>query len=547
MSNLYRITALIGLLLLGMVSTAYSATFTVTTTEDTFDGKCNSHCSLREAIQAANETSGGDVIYVPAGTYRLTRTGSKENANNRGDLDVRGSVAIAGEGREKTIIDGIAKDRVLHIQSGDVQITNLTIQNGELIESNGYGAGVYVEENAKVTLSGVIIQKNNELSNGGSTSGFGGGGGIFSFGDLTIKDSSILNNVASHGGGGIGIQKSFASKSAPTLQLIRVNVKDNYTNYFGGGVLAMHANVSVDTSNIESNKVADGSGAANGGGIYSYDVARDQPFATNAYVNIRDSSIRFNVANRDGGGIYCENKTCSINRCVIEANQVYGESSMGGGIYGDNLNVQSSSITSNGAEGMGGGVVLNGDDGDSSVMTNVTISNNSAITGGAIVFFSGDTQFNMVTIANNHAQQRAGGIFMRVGAQTEITNSIVAYNTVSTGTLNCEESGPINSFGFNIADDQSCNFVDSTDLITDPQLLPLTHAGNNATWVHPLAATSPAIDSGDLLECPTFDQVGHPRPFGSSCDRGAYEWIKSGVRNPGDILNPNENDMRTVF
>jgi hypothetical protein len=199
---------------------------------------------------------------------------------------------------------------------------------------------------------------------------------------------------------------------------------------------------------------------------------------------------------------------------------------MGGGIYGDNLNVQSSSITSNGAEGIGGGVVLNGDDGDGSVMMNVTISNNTASIGGAMAFYSGDTQFNFVTIANNQAQERAGGIFMRVGGQIEITNSIIAHNTIPTGTLNCEESGPINTFGFNIADDGSCNFVDSTDMITDPQLLSLAHGGNNATWIHPLAATSPAIDSADPLTCPAFDQVGHPRPSGASCDRGAYEWVK---------------------
>src|SRR5262249_53084462 len=47
--------------------------YQVTTTDDTADGSCDAHCSLREAISAANATPGA--ILVPAGGYTITRPG----------------------------------------------------------------------------------------------------------------------------------------------------------------------------------------------------------------------------------------------------------------------------------------------------------------------------------------------------------------------------------------------------------------------------------------------------------------------------------------
>src|SRR5712691_8059155 len=83
---------------------AVAATFTVTRTDDPSPGPCDSDCSLREAVLAANAGSGGDMIVLPAGHYRLTIPGPGEDAGASGDLDLTKSVTISGAGARATVI-----------------------------------------------------------------------------------------------------------------------------------------------------------------------------------------------------------------------------------------------------------------------------------------------------------------------------------------------------------------------------------------------------------------------------------------------------------
>src|SRR5205807_2430480 len=77
----------------------------VTKTADTNDSVCDSDCSLREAIVAANGNGQADMIAVPAGTYHLTIAGAGEEAAATGDLDITSDMTIIGAGATSTIID----------------------------------------------------------------------------------------------------------------------------------------------------------------------------------------------------------------------------------------------------------------------------------------------------------------------------------------------------------------------------------------------------------------------------------------------------------
>ena len=48
---------------------APAADYYVTTTLDSADGTCDTHCSLREAVIAANGDAAEDVIHLGDGTY----------------------------------------------------------------------------------------------------------------------------------------------------------------------------------------------------------------------------------------------------------------------------------------------------------------------------------------------------------------------------------------------------------------------------------------------------------------------------------------------
>lgn len=102
------------------------ATIAVTTTADAINGNTSSisaligspgadGISLREAIIAANNTSGADVINLGTGLYRLTLTGAGENSALTGDLDVTGELTINGAGANNTFIDGNGTDRVFDV------------------------------------------------------------------------------------------------------------------------------------------------------------------------------------------------------------------------------------------------------------------------------------------------------------------------------------------------------------------------------------------------------------------------------------------------
>jgi CSLREA domain-containing protein len=242
---------LTGLMSAALFAPAVGATvITVTTTAD--ENNSNGDCSLREAVIAANQDqaqgacpagNSADTIKLPAGTYVLTITGTVENASLTGDLDISSDLTIDGAGQGDTEIDGNGIDRVLHILSGTVTLSDLTIANGDAGAENG--------------------------------------GGVFNFGDVTIENSRIRDCTADSGGG--------IHMGTGTLTLIGSRIDGN-TAEDGGAILFSSTGVVVHIidSVISGNTATQG----NGGGIFNSGIT-----------SLSNSTVSGNRAAKSGGGI----------------------------------------------------------------------------------------------------------------------------------------------------------------------------------------------------------------------------------------------------
>ena len=82
-------------------------TLIVTTTLDVVD-PADGKLSLREAITAANASVFPDTIVLPAGVFRIARSGAGEDGNATGDLDIASRMTIRGAGAGSTILNGAA-------------------------------------------------------------------------------------------------------------------------------------------------------------------------------------------------------------------------------------------------------------------------------------------------------------------------------------------------------------------------------------------------------------------------------------------------------
>jgi hypothetical protein len=184
------------------------------------------------------------------------------------------------------------------LAGGTLTVTDSTFTGN----SAGNGAGLYNNQ-----INGTAILTNCTFSH--NTAIFSGGG-IDSFGALTLTHSTIADNSAGEFGGGL------------------------YAAAYNGGGLAQ-----VINSTISANRAANGAGIAEIGGI----------------IEITDSTISDNTADKDGGGIMLlAFGLLTVTRSTVSGNTANGD---GGGIHiGGGTTILNSTVTGNSTKGKGGGL-----------------------------------------------------------------------------------------------------------------------------------------------------------------------------------------------
>lgn len=166
----------LGLVGLGLLATveAHATNYNVDTTADIIPFPPDPRISLRSALNSANSNPGPDKIILPAGIYTLNITGSGDDTNSAGDLDIRDSVTITGVGPDQTIIDGNAIDRVFDIlfsfkpEGISVVLNNLTIQNGSVTPTVSLPGGAGIQNRENLTLNNVVVRNNTVVGDNSS-------------------------------------------------------------------------------------------------------------------------------------------------------------------------------------------------------------------------------------------------------------------------------------------------------------------------------------------------------------------------------------------
>lgn len=198
---------------------AAATTIDVNTVADQFGGD-SAHCSLREAIQAANTDttfggcvagSGTDLILLDPGTYTLTRSGRDEDANATGDLDVSSALVVLGIDAEQTRIDAAGIDRVLHVApAASATLIDLTVAGGDPIgpgSPEAAGGGVWADGSGALSLNAVHVTGNRAYSGGGVRA-------EHTASTLTVTNSTFSRNASIYHGGAISTSRELRLTSS---------------------------------------------------------------------------------------------------------------------------------------------------------------------------------------------------------------------------------------------------------------------------------------------------------------------------------------------
>jgi predicted outer membrane repeat protein len=529
---------------------AYSSTFSVTSASD--DGSAN---TLRWAINQANTAGGFNLIAVaPSLQVQLAQ----------GVLNITSHMAIqTTDGTGNFYILGNNQSQLVNVTSY-LSLSSAALTGG--LNATGAGGGA-------IQNSGTLILNNSQLLQNSVSLTTGNGGAIYNTGTMSLNSCVLVQNYANQGG---------AIYNAGTATLVNCTLgvdpstdPNNFNTAVGnGGAIynAANATLTLDGCAVENNA----SNGGEGGGIFS---------AGGANLTIRNSFIKYNRAQRNGGGV-ANGGPFGVSGSSISNNSAGLD---GGAIWTTAGMLMTSSTLDGNSSSVSGGALSIADGSGDSTVNSCTFSNNTASQfGGAIRVGQSTLTLEGSTFLSNHAGQHGGGV-MNYGFMT-VTNCTFFQNTASDGGgfantslnnadgnywlnltfNNCTfsenssgiyaEGGSIptlnntivfknGSFlfgsdnfirlsgydlgtpGINLGNFQGANnLVSDGDWTTSMSktivglaLLGTLQDNGGPTWTMALLPGSPAIDAGTAIRGIWTDQRGVGRPQGSAFDIGAFE------------------------
>jgi hypothetical protein len=282
--------------------------------------------TLRQAVMDA--CAGGTITFGAAvrGTISLTS----------GPIEISKNLTIAGPGADAlTIRNGAGagyQNHVIYVNAGNAPVVlsgltisdgyadggggilnggNLTVRNAVITNNHTDGLGAGILSGGTLTLVNSIVTGNGDPTEEVQGSPSQGGGIFFGGTLLTITDSTVSGNQANHGG---GIYLDYGGSVSITNSTIRENVASSGAGGLGGGLYVADGMATLTNCTVSQNR-SETNFTSNGGGIFV------GGFGTLTLINSTITNNHLLLAQFDRtGGIANDNGTVNARNSIIAGN-----------------------------------------------------------------------------------------------------------------------------------------------------------------------------------------------------------------------------------
>lgn len=388
----------------------------------------------------ASDRSGGAILNVAGGVLTVNGGAMNNNTSDRaggaiedesGSMDAVTLNGVNFSGNNAGMNPG--NGGVVHVSgAGGVAIMGGTFDGNMAVEG-----GALWNNQGSMTVDGATFT-GNTASGGTADAGDAtgqGGGAIFAesgAGSLTVTNSTFADNMAM---GDVSSGGAIFANEGTTLSVSLSSFTGNTANR-AGGAIETRANTTTTLDEVAldgntANTVVGGPAGGNGGGLH---------VSGNGNVEITTSEIVNNTAATEGGGLWNNTGTMTVDGSTVSNNTANGTGAQdgGGGIFNNA-----------GGDDSGSGTV---------VVTNSLITGNNASVGsgsggGILNNFGGTLEITNTRISGNDAR-RAGGGIETVGS-TQVTLTVVDLSGNTTGPM------PGNGGGLHVSGDGNVDVVNS--------------------------------------------------------------------------------------
>ncbi len=518
----------------------------------------NSTCTLADYVQLIGLGITSTPCVFGGGICALDSTLTLSN-----NVSISGCAAAAG--------GGIASERSTLTLLDDISIgdANFLMANTALTA----GGGVYARACTTTVVRSRILGNMAQQMGGGialgdtgacilvdsvvagnATVGTGLGGGLcglLAVGPCVFDHTAVVSNGAFNAGGGIYWFGAGALTLSNGTQLC-----DNAARFGAGGGAYVDLHGTLSLHDLQMARNCSGS---SGGGLFVQTgmvTCTACTFDANC-ANLMPTNSTAILTTGGGGAALMSGSALTAINCTWRDNHVSNAYGSGGAILAHGARLGVDSTFGGGPAGMlpptqfignragvsnsaGGAIAVF--EGAVATIAHAILVSNTAMNGGAIAVENAAVTLENLVIAQNHADNSAGGLIIMFPRQPPtVRQCTIAQNDHygfdgSGGTTtfqNCVFWG--NQFS-QIAPEALTAIVTYCDIETG-----YSGTGNidsNPFFVaaaalnYDLGAGSPCRDAGMSLPTVTNDCIGTPRPYSSGWDMGAYEFVPE----PGGVL-----------